>query len=44
VLNDPHRWLAETKVINFTEILLNKLISNTYHSIESVLEKALKGE
>lgn len=46
VLKDPHRWLAETKVIvKPPEILLNKLVSNTYnHSVESVFEKALKGE
>lgn len=44
VLNDPHRWLAETKVIvKPLEILLNKLISNIYnHSVESVFEKAFK--
>lgn len=46
VLNDPHRWLAETKVIvKPPEILLNKLISNICnYSAESVFEKALQRE
>lgn len=41
VLNDPHRWLAETKVIiKPHEILMNKLIANIYIcSSESIFEK-----
>lgn len=46
MLNDPHRWFAETKVIvKSFEILLSNVISNIHnHSVESVFEKIVKGE
>lgn len=44
VLNDPHRWLAETKVmVKLSELLLSNLISSLHnHLVESVFEKTVK--